>query len=102
MEGIFILATKIITHVNNNYVHQCILVFGEDPFLRTQRLNLECCFALDAGVDQQVTLPGHGQVGDGHWQGAVARRPQAAHVLSPPHCVDDHCPVLTQREEEHI
>lgn len=45
-------------------------------------------------MDQQVTLPGHGQVEDGQRQGAVARRPQAAHVLSPTHGVDDHCAVL--------
>lgn len=59
--------------------------------------DLKCGFALHAGVHQQVTLPRHGQVGDGHWQRALARRPQAAHVLSPPHRVDDHCPVLMRK-----
>lgn len=57
-------------------------------------LHLECCFALQAGVHQQVTLPGHGQVEDGERQGAVAWRPQATHVLTPTHRVDDHCPIL--------
>ncbi|TNN55678.1 hypothetical protein EYF80_034113 [Liparis tanakae] len=42
-------------------------------------VHLERRLALEAGVDQQVTLPGHGQVEDGERQGAVAWRPQAAH-----------------------
>lgn len=64
--------------------------------------HLECCFSLDTGVDQQVTLPGHGQVKDRQRQGAVARRSQAAHVLTATHRVDDHCPVLQHREWQHI
>lgn len=45
-------------------------------------------------MDQHVTLPGHGQVDDGHRQSAFARRSQAAHVLSPSHCVDDNRAIL--------
>ncbi len=52
-------------------------------------------------MDQQVTLPGHGQVEDGERQRAVARRSQAAHVLASAHRVDDHCPVLVHIESKH-
>lgn len=58
-------------------------------------MHLERGLALQAGVDQQVTLPGHGQVQDGQRQRAVAGRPQAAHVLATPHRVDDHRAVLS-------
>lgn len=56
--------------------------------------HLECCFALQTGVNQHVTLPGHSQVEDREWQRAVTRWTQAAHVLTPAHSVDDHRPVL--------
>lgn len=62
---------------------------------------LQCCFALNAGVDQQVTLPGHGKVEDRQRQGAIAGGSQAAHVLTPTHCVDDHRPVLEHMEWKH-
>lgn len=64
-------------------------------------VHLERCFAFEAGVDQQVTLPGNGEVEYGERQGAIARRPQATHVVAPTHRVDDHRPVLGHREWKH-
>ncbi len=41
-----------------------------------------------------MSLPGHSQVHDGHGQRALTRRPQRAHVLTPPNSVNDHRPIL--------
>ena len=56
--------------------------------------HLERGLALQAGMHQDVSFPGHGEVEDGQRQGAVARRAQAPHVLTSAHRVDDHCPIL--------
>ena len=64
-------------------------------------IHLERGHALDAGVYEQVTLPGHGQVEDGERQRAFTRRPKTTHVLTAPHRVDDHRAILETHIQKH-
>ena len=99
VEGVFILGRENKTPAVSNIFKSCL--DNCYPLISKRCVHLERCFALQAGVDQQVTLPGDGQVEDGERQRAFARRSQATHVLTPTHRVDDHRPVLGRTEWKH-